>query len=120
MPARRTMFGTGVSKDFWFGRPVDPVMLPMRRRDVERDRDRLLKPATLPPGWTGTYPYIVKVAGEGEYIVYADGTAQYIDLRAGRVEPARLVETHSLWAKMFPLANGLSPWPDWFEPFGVR
>lgn len=69
------------------------------REEVDRDRARILRNYPHPPGTTVIFPYIVKIANEGEYVVNADGTAQFYSYRYGRWEPPQLIDNQSLWAK---------------------
>lgn len=69
------------------------------RDSVDKDRARILRNYPHPPGTTVTFPYIVKIAGEGEYVVNADGTAQFYSYKFGRWEPPQLIDNQSLWAK---------------------
>jgi hypothetical protein len=71
----------------------------MNRDQVDRDRAAILRSYPHPPGTTITYPYIVKIAGEGEYVVNADGTAQFYNYRYGRWEPPQVIDNNSMWAK---------------------
>lgn len=64
---------------------VGPLTVNMPREEIERGNGHLLRRQPVPGGWTGTFPYVVKVEDKGEYLVYADGTAQYIEYHTGRV-----------------------------------
>ena len=68
----------------------------MTRAQVDRDRI-ILRRLPVPPGMTVEYPYIVKIDGEGEYSVQADGTTVFFSYRSGRVEPPEVVENRSPW-----------------------
>lgn len=69
------------------GQSVGPLTVEMRRSEIENGNGALLRAKPVPKGWTTSSPYIVKVADKGEYIVYADGTAQFIEYGTGRVFP---------------------------------
>lgn len=69
------------------------------RDQVDRDRAAVLRNVPRPPNTTVTYPYIVKIAGEGEYVVSADGSAQFYSYKYGRWEPPQLIDNQSIWAK---------------------
>lgn len=69
------------------------------RDQVDADRAKILRDLLKPPGTTVTFPYIVKIAGEGEYVVNADGTAQFYSYKYGRWEPPQLIDNQSMWAK---------------------
>lgn len=71
----------------------------MTRDGVDHDRAKVLRNYPRPPGTALTYPYIVKIAGEGEYVVNADGTAQFFSYKYGRWEPRELIDNKSMWAK---------------------
>lgn len=76
----------------------------MTRDQVDRDRAGVLRRLPVPPGVTVSYPYIVKIAGEGEYVVNADGTANYYSYKYGRWEPPQAVNNKDLYAQMFGVA----------------
>jgi len=69
------------------------------RETIDLDRAAILRKLINPPGTVVTFPYIVKIANEGEYVVNADGTAQFYSYRYGRWEPPELIDNQSLWAK---------------------
>lgn len=69
------------------------------REQVDQDRS-ILRNFPHPPGTVVTYPYIVKIAGEGEYVVKADGTAQFYSYKYGRWEPPEVIDNQSMWARM--------------------
>lgn len=69
------------------------------REKVDGDRAAILRNLINPPGTTVTFPYIVKIANEGEYVVKADGTAQFYSYRYGRWEPPEIIDNKSMWAK---------------------
>lgn len=85
----RSIFSMGFRSDpFSLGNPgvaVGPLHIQLTREEIERRGRELLRLQPVKPGWVGTYPKIVKVNNSGEYIVYADGTAQYIDYKSGNV-----------------------------------
>ncbi len=82
--------GTGGSVPVWN----------MSRDEVDKDRAAVLRNLMNPPGTAVTFPYIVKIATEGEYVVKADGTAQFYSYKYGRWEPPEVIDNQSLWAKM--------------------
>ena len=68
------------------GMIVGPLTLTETQEEIERGGYRALRDLRLPPGYTGAYPYVVKIGGNtGEYMVYADGTAQFTDYGTGHV-----------------------------------
>lgn len=83
----RSMFQMGLTNElFWRGKAVGPMIWDLSKEEIAADNYRALRRMPVPGGWTGTYPYIVKVRDEGEYIVYADGSAQYLDYRTGQTD----------------------------------
>lgn len=70
---------------FWRGREVGPLFVDATREEIEAGGYALLRRPPVPRGYTGTYPYIVKVRTTGEFIVNADLTAQYMDYRTGEI-----------------------------------
>lgn len=81
----RSLFRMGIVNELLRrGQAVGPISVHVTKEEIAASGYKLLRRANLPPGWTGSYPYIVKVNTTGEYIVYADGTAQYLDYRTGR------------------------------------
>lgn len=83
----RSMFGMGFqeARGFWAGVHVGPMHWNQTREEIEAQGFRQLRQTPIPKGWTGSYPYIVKVNTTGEYIVNADGTAQYLDYITGEI-----------------------------------
>jgi len=71
----------------------------MSRDQIDEDRAAVLRNLMNPPGTAVQYPYIVKIAGEGEYVVKSDGTAQFYSYRYGRWEPPVLIDNQTMWAK---------------------
>lgn len=65
----------------------------MTRSEVDRDRGAVLRRLPVPPQQSVGYPYVVKIQGEGEYLVHADGTASFFSARAGRWEPPEPIDT---------------------------
>ena len=64
----------------------------MTRAQVEASKSHILRRLPVPPGMTLELPYLVKIEGEGEYWVSADGTSTYYDYRAGRWESPQLID----------------------------
>lgn len=88
----RSIFSMGFASDPFMGRRavpgmmVNPIELRETREQIEAGGYALLRRLRLPRGYTSVYPYVVKVGGnEGEFMVYADGTAQYTDYGTGHV-----------------------------------
>jgi hypothetical protein len=82
----RGPFSLGVAADpFWSGKRVGPLFVDQTLEEIAADGYRVLRRPPVPPGYTGTYPFIVKVNTSGEFIVYADGTAQYMDYGRGEI-----------------------------------
>jgi len=69
------------------GQGVGPLHINLTQEQIEQQARDLLRLQPVQPGWVGTYPKIIKVNTSGEYIVYADQTAQYIDYGKGTVGP---------------------------------
>lgn len=82
------------------GTPSGIPIYNVSRAEVDKNRKKYLKQPT-PPGTTTQYPYIVKVAGEGEYVVNADGTASFYSYKYGRWEPPQRIDTNSFAARMW-------------------
>ena|SRR5260221_7614238 len=89
---RRSIFSMGFSSDPFMGQPaspgmiVNPLTLVETKEEIEAGGYKALRDLRLPAGYTGAYPYVVKIGGNtGEYMVYADGTAQYTDYGSGHV-----------------------------------
>lgn len=96
----RTLFTLGLNR-VPFGAPSGIPVHNLSRAEVDRNRAHWLRQPT-PPGMTTQYPYIVKIAGEGEYVVNADGTASFYSYRYGRWEPPQKVDDRSFAARMWP------------------
>lgn len=75
-----------------------PVYQGVTREEVDRNRARFLRRLPVGPGMAVTYPYMVKIEGEGEYWVKADGTASYYSYRDGRWESPQDVDNGSAWS----------------------
>ena len=71
----------------------------MTRDGVDANRAKVLRNIERPPGTALTFPYVVKIAGEGEYVVSANGTAQFYSYKYGRWEDPVYIDNRSLWAK---------------------
>lgn len=97
----RTMFTLAVlgARSPWNGTQGSIPVWNVSREQIDRDRAAILRKLKHPPGTTVTFPYIVKIANEGEYVVNADGTASFYSYRYGRWEPPQLIDNQSLWAK---------------------
>ena len=87
----KSFFSMGFQADpFSIGNPggaVGPLHIDMTQEEIERQGRELLRLQPVNPGWVGTYPKIIKVKDQGEYIVYADQTAHYLNYRTGNVGP---------------------------------
>lgn len=97
----RSAFSLGFEANPWVGAPAGIPVYNVNRDTVDKDRGRFLRKLPVPPGMTQSYPYIVKIAGEGEYVVSANGTAQFYSYKYGRWEPPQLIDNNSMWANMF-------------------
>lgn len=62
-----------------------PLHIPLKRKDVEENLAAYIENA-LPPGWTGEGPQILKVH-EGEFLIYPDHTAQFVNRTTGEWGP---------------------------------
>jgi hypothetical protein len=85
---KKNIFQAGFTRDGAWAGPgtmVGPLSFRLTRAQIEAGGYEALKRLPVPKGWTGSYPYIVKVNSEGEYIVNADGTAQWLDYHSGHV-----------------------------------
>lgn len=89
------MFNMGIARDLWSGKTVGPMTVTVTRAEIDRDRAAVLKRMPIQKGWTGSYPYVVKVEGEGEYLVNADGSVQFWNARQGRWEPPEVIDNNS-------------------------
>lgn len=96
----RSQFSLGIASDPW-GAPAGIPVHNISRDGVDQDRAKILRDLPIPPGQTQSYPYIVKIAGEGEYVVSANGMAQFYSYKYGRWEPPQVIDNNSVWAKMF-------------------
>lgn len=87
----RSIFSMGFMTDpFSMGNPgesVGPLHINMSREEIEEKARQLLRLQPVNNGWVGTYPKVIKVNTSGEFIVYADQTAQYLDYHTGNVGP---------------------------------
>jgi hypothetical protein len=86
----RSFFRMGFSADPFMGQVpgmvVGPLTLKANRKEIEAGGYKLLRDLRLPQGFTGAFPYVVKIGdNSGEYLVYADGTASFTDYGSGRV-----------------------------------
>jgi hypothetical protein len=81
----RSMFQMGFGGEMFAGQSVGPIHWNLTRDQIENGGLARLKKTPIPKGWTGSYPYIVKVNTTGEYIVNADGSAQYLDYKTGEI-----------------------------------
>jgi hypothetical protein len=100
----RTLFGLGFTTNPWTGSPAGIPVYNVSRDTIDKDRGKFLKRLPIPPGMTQSYPYIVKIAGEGEYVVSANGQVQFYSYKYGRWEPPQALENGDLWGKMFGVA----------------
>lgn len=89
----RSIFTMGFTPNPWLGMApapgdlVGPIHINMSEEDIVKHARELLKIQPVPQGWTTSYPKIVKVNTSGEFIIYADHTAQYISYGRGNVGP---------------------------------
>lgn len=87
----RSFFQMGFGGDPFLGAPtpgmtVGPLTLKETKAEIEAAKYKPLMNLKLPAGYVTAFPYVVKIGGNtGEYLVYADGTAQYSDYGSGRV-----------------------------------
>jgi len=74
--------GRSIFRPRFLGGPtfsVKPITLAVNHDEIDpKDLPKLLRNA-VPKGFVGTSPYVVKTL-DGEYLVYSDGTAQFIPL----------------------------------------
>lgn len=97
------MFSLGLAREPWHA--VGPMTFIATREQVDRDRAAILKRMPIRKGWTGTYPYVVKIEGEGEYLVYADGSVQFWNSRQGRWEPPQELDNNSVFERNLPFPS---------------
>lgn len=87
----KSIFRMGFGSDpFTMGNPgemIGPLHVNLTKEEIEDKARELLRLQPVQAGWVGTYPKIIKVNTSGEYIVYADHTAQYLDYHSGNVGP---------------------------------
>lgn len=96
----RSMFELGVlgAKSPFNGTAGSIPVYNLTRETIDKDRS-ILKKYPRPPGTTVTYPYTIKIAGEGEYLVQSDGTAQFYSYKHNRWEPPQIVDNNSPWGE---------------------
>lgn len=66
---------------------VQPTTIALNSYDIPPDRLAYYLSNRMPNGYSGTSPRVVKTL-DGEYLVYADGTAQFVPL--GRAPGPRI------------------------------
>lgn len=85
-----------------------PLHIPFKREDVEGRLAEFLEDA-LPEGYASDGPQVFKVH-EGEYLVYADGTAQFINKKTGEWGD-RFVVAPTMRDVMYEsLSSDYAPW----------
>lgn len=84
----RTMFQLGFADRTFLGNGMPAGFSEYRtsREEIENDKGRILRTLSVPPGMSVPYPYMVKVTGEGEYWIKADGSIQFYSYKWGRWE----------------------------------
>lgn len=75
---RRSLFLEGNFQGV-VGQGVKPITLAVYSYDIPRNELKDVLKRALPIGWTGTSPQVVKTL-DGEYLIYADGSAQFVPL----------------------------------------
>lgn len=74
--------GRSIFRPVFLGSPtfsVKPITLALNHDEIDpRELPTVLKNA-VPKGYVGTSPYVVKTF-DGEFLVYFDGTAQFVPL----------------------------------------
>lgn len=78
MSHRITMFDGGFHSSPWMDNSVGPKTLQAYSFQVENHLKEYAN-ASLPPGYVGTSPQVLKVL-DGEYLIYGDGTAQFYSI----------------------------------------
>ncbi len=86
----RSIFSMGFGNDPFMGQSpgmiMNPLVVDKTKAEIEAGGFKALRDLRLPRGYTGVFPYVVKIKDNGgEYMVYADGTAQYTDYGSGHV-----------------------------------
>lgn len=70
----------------FLGISVKPITLAIRSDEIRPGELKHLLKQAVPPGYAGTYPRVVKTL-DGEYLLYADGMAQFFPLGRSPLEP---------------------------------
>jgi hypothetical protein len=89
----RSIFSMGFRSDPFMGQLPGmismPPVLPVLNLTYDQIRAQNWKPLRdlrLPPGVVSVYPVVVKLQNnEGEFLIYADGSAQYTNYGTGNV-----------------------------------
>lgn len=68
------------------GFSVKPITLALNSYEIRPGELKHLLKQAVPSGYAGTYPRVVKTL-DGEYLLYADGTAQFFPLGRSPLEP---------------------------------
>lgn len=98
----RTIFRMGFGNgEPWAGMPAGIPVYRTTRSEVDQDRAAVLTRLPVPPGRTVQYPYVVKIEGEGEYLVRADGTSVFWSIKARRWEPPQPIDNAGFWGRAY-------------------
>lgn len=63
-----------------------PLTLDLTEEQIRADHYRALRDLKVRKGYISVFPVVVKLKNnEGEFLVYADGSAQYTSYTSGRV-----------------------------------
>ena len=82
----RSFFSMGFRSDIFMGQgPVLPV-LDQTYEQIRAEKWKPLRDLRLPAGLVAVYPIVVKLrSNEGEFLIYADGSAQWTSYGSGNV-----------------------------------
>lgn len=93
--------GFGNAEPWSAGMPATIPTYRLTREQVDRDRAAVLDHVSVSAHRTVEYPYVVKIEGEGEYLVRADGTSVLWSEKAGRWEPPVPTDNTGFWGRAF-------------------
>lgn len=74
-----SMFGRGFSRSSFLGESVAPITLALYSKDITIDQLKTYLRSTLPKGTAAGGARVVKIL-DGEFLVYPDGTAQFVQV----------------------------------------
>lgn len=80
--SKRAFGGRSIFRPRFLGQSgfsVKPITLAVNHDELDPENLAKVLRHAIPRGYAGTSPYVVKTI-DGEYLVYADGTAQFVPL----------------------------------------